>query len=136
MRCRCLLEPANEWLSTRPIPSLISVTHPCLQRGLDGKGHYRQTQQLEKVETGDLCAPSCLSREGGNQGSEDRPSPQLDHLDEDGDVKKPLERETHRLLCEGHSLPLAEGSTQQGLGIIKGIQLQSQALQGSLKGQF
>lgn len=67
-----------------PIPALILVTHPCLQWGLDKKGHSKTKTTTENHQTilERLEAPvpllACLGR--GNQRSEERRSPQLGHL--------------------------------------------------------
>lgn len=86
-----------------PIPALILVTHPCLQWGLDKKGHSKTKTTTENHQTvlERLEAPvpllACLGR--GNQRSEERRSPQLGHsCEEDRDVKSPQRGTQGRLV--------------------------------------
>lgn len=91
-----------------PIPALILVTHPCLQWGLDGKGHYKTKTTTENHQTvlERLEAPcrSLLVWEEGTRGRRREGPHSWAICEEDRDVKSP-QRGTQGRLVWGAGSP-------------------------------
>lgn len=131
MRCRCLLKLASVAASslTNSFSDFGDSSLPTA-----GAGWERTSQTKPDSDRKQRLAtpmPPLACPEKGEPGVRGQTVPTAGPSGGGQGCEKSSERDT-RPLCEENSLPLAKGSTQQGLGI-KVSQLQCEALQGSLK---